>query len=225
MIRLSGISKIYPGGQRTMSALEPTNLSVNAGEFVVIVGRSGSGKSTLLGIAGGLLRPTAGDVILNDQSLWTLDEKKLAQFRAQQIGFVFQNASVVQSLILLENVMLANLFTDSQDKTAERRARLLLADVGLGDRAHAYPDQISGGEKRRIAVASALMNTPPLLLADEPTGELDSETENQIMALLQQANGQGTTVLLVTHNRDLTHYAHRVCTMEQGRLIEQGVGP
>ena len=221
MIDMTGVSKTYANGNQTIRALELTDLSIEAGEFVVIVGRSGAGKSTLLGIAGGLLRPTTGTVSVQGQSLWALDARTRAQRRARQIGFVFQNASVIPSLSLLENVMLARQFLDApSDGTAQRRAMILLAEVGLADRARATPDRISGGERRRIAVASALMNNPPIILADEPTGELDAETETRIMALLQQVHGQGTTVLLVTHNQDLTRYAQRVLVIEQGQLSE-----
>ena len=224
MITLTGVTKTYTKGKQTIHALDHTDLAVQGGEFAMIVGRSGAGKSTLLGIAGGLLRPTSGDVRLDDQSLWMIDARTRARLRAQHIGFIFQNASVVPSLTLIENVMLANLFVASPPQAAQRRAKILLADIGLADRAHAYPDQISGGEKRRVAVASALVNNPPLLLADEPTGELDPETEAQIMSLLQQAHSQGATVLLVTHNHHLTRYAQRVFTMAQGRLTESRDG-
>jgi len=207
-----------------MTALAQTDLSVKAGEFIVIVGRSGAGKSTLLGIAGGLLRPSSGTVYLNECSLWDGDEKSRAQIRARDIGFIFQNASVISSLTLLENVLLASAFTGTPRAEGQHRARELLSDVGLGDRMHAFPDQISGGEKRRVAVASALINRPRLLLADEPTGELDPDTERQILTLLQQANDQGMTVLLVTHNHDLKQQGHRTFTMEQGQLTEGGPG-
>lgn len=221
MITFSQIEKSYANGQHTITALAPTDLCVKAGEFIVIVGRSGAGKSTLLGIAGGLLRPSKGTVNLNGYALWTGDEKSRAQIRARDIGFVFQNASVISSLTLLENVLLASVFTAEPLAEAQTRARQLLDDVGLGDRLFAFPDQISGGEKRRVAVASALMNRPRMLLADEPTGELDPETEKQILALLQQANEQGTTVLLVTHNHDLKQHGHRAFTMEHGQLTEE----
>ncbi len=222
MITFCGIEKTYPDGPHTITALAHTDLSVKAGEFVVIVGRSGAGKSTVLGIAGGLLRPSAGTVNLDGLSLWDRDEKSRARIRAQDIGFVFQNASVISSLTLLENVWLASAFTGAPAAEGQKRARKLLHDVGLGDRMHAFPDQISGGEKRRVAVASALMNRPRLLLADEPTGELDPDTEMQILALIQQANEQGTTVVLVTHNHDLKQQGHRVFAMAQGQLTEEG---
>jgi putative ABC transport system ATP-binding protein len=224
MITFSHIEKTYANGHHAITALARTDLCVKAGEFIVIVGRSGAGKSTLLGIAGGLLRPSTGRVDLNGHCLWTGDEKSRALIRAQDIGFIFQNASVISSLTLLENVLLASAFTAGPLTEAQQRARLLLNDVGLGDRLHAFPDQISGGEKRRVAVASALMNSPSLLLADEPTGELDPETESQILALIQQANEQGSTVLLVTHNHDLKQYGDRVFTMDQGQLTEEGTG-
>lgn len=220
MMVLQGVTKTYSLSHGSLSALGPTDLSIKPGEFVVIVGRSGAGKSTLLGIAGGLLRPSAGEVQLNGCSLWASDERMRARIRAEQFGFVFQNASVIPCLSLLENVMLSCMFVDMPFKRVQERARRLLADVGLGGRADAFPDQISGGEKRRVAVASALMNAPALILADEPTGELDPETEMQIMGLLQKTHARGTAVLMVTHNHDLIRYAQRAFTMEQGRLIE-----
>jgi putative ABC transport system ATP-binding protein len=220
MISLQGVSKIYRNHAQDIQALGSTDLDIRSGEFVMIVGRSGAGKSTLLGIAGGLLKPSSGQVCLQDQSLWSADEKTRAGIRARQIGFVFQNASVINSLSLLENVMLPTLFAESSPAMDRERGLELLDRIGLRDRAQAHPDQISGGEKRRVAVASALMNEPPLLLADEPTGELDPETEAQIMALLKQTNEQGTTILLVTHDHHLTDFASRVLSMEQGQLRE-----
>jgi len=167
MISLQGVSKVYRNHAQDIQALGSTSLEIQPGEFVMIVGRSGAGKSTLLGIAGGILRPSSGQVRLQDQSLWTVDEKTRAGIRARQIGFVFQNASVINSLSLLENIMLPTLFAQSSPAMAQERGLELLDRIGLRDRAQAHPDQISGGEKRRIAVASALMNKPPLLLADE----------------------------------------------------------
>jgi len=220
MISLQGVSKAYGNQAQDIRALGPTDLEIQSGEFVMIVGRSGAGKSTLLGIAGGLLRPSAGQVYVQGKGLWTLDEKTRAGMRARQIGFVFQNASVVHSLSLLENIMLPTLFVESSADRGKERGLELLDNIGLKDRAQAHPAQLSGGEKRRVAVASALMNQPPLLLADEPTGELDPDTEAQIMALLKQTNEQGTTILLVTHDHHLTDFASRVLHMEQGQLRE-----
>jgi len=222
MISIRAVTKTYRNRARNIQALGRADLKIRQGEFVIIVGRSGAGKSTLLGIAGGLLKPSSGQVFIRDESLWDLNEKTRATIRARQIGFVFQNASVINSLTLLENILLPNMFVETPKRAARKRALELLDRVGLSDRAGAYPEQISGGEKRRVAVASALMNKPPLLLADEPTGELDPETEAQIMALLDQTCEQGATILLVTHNHHLASHADRVLTMKQGQLSEEG---
>ncbi len=222
MISTKAVTKAYRNRTQNIQALGRTDLEIRQGEFAIIVGRSGAGKSTLLGIAGGLLKPSSGQVFIRDESIWELSERTRATIRARQIGFVFQYASVINSLTLLENILLPNMFVETSRETARKRALELLDRIGLSNRAHAYPEQISGGEKRRVAVASALMNQPSLLLADEPTGELDSETEAQIMALLDQTCEQGTTVLLVTHNHHLASHANRVFTMEQGRLSEEG---
>ena len=220
MIAAKGISKGYPSGPRTIWALPPTTLDIQPGEFAMVLGRSGSGKSTLLGTLGGLLRPSTGQVLLDGQPLWELRERERAHLRAHKIGFVFQNATVIPSITLLENVLLPTLFLQTSTKPTRQRAMALLDQVGLKDRAHAYPSQISGGEQRRVALASALMNRPALLLADEPTGELDPETEADIMALLGEIHRQGTTLLIVTHNHQLTGAADRVLTLSERRLRE-----
>ena len=220
MIVAKGISKDYRSGPRTIRALAPTTLDIQPGEFAMVLGRSGSGKSTLLGTLGGLLRPSTGQVFLKGQSLWELNERRRAHLRAHEIGFVFQNASVIPSITLLENVLLPTLFLETSTESTRQRAMALLDQVGLKDRAHAYPAQISGGEQRRIALASALMNNPALLLADEPTGELDPETEADMMALLGEIHRQGTTLLFVTHNHHLTGAADRVLTLSENGLSE-----
>ncbi len=220
MIAAKGISKGYPSGPRTIWALPPTTLDIQPGEFAMVLGRSGSGKSTLLGTLGGLLRPSTGQVFLKGQSLWELNERRRAHLRANEIGFVFQNASVIPSITLLENVLLPTLFLETSRESTRQRAMALLDQVGLKDRADAYPAQISGGEQRRVALASALMNKPALLLADEPTGELDPETEADIMALLGEIHRQGTTLLIVTHNHHLTGPADRVLTLSESGLSE-----
>ncbi len=220
MISIKGVTKAYGNRGQGIQALGRTDLEIRRGEFAIIVGRSGAGKSTLLGITGGLLRPSSGQVFIRDESIWNLGDRTRATIRAHQIGFVFQNASVINSLTLLENILLPNMFVEMSKGVARKRALELLDRIGLSDRAGAYPEQISGGEKRRVAVASALMNQPSLLLADEPTGELDPETEAQIMALLDQTCEQGAAILLVTHNHHLASHANRVFTMEQGQLSE-----
>jgi len=220
MISAIDITKTYTGQDGTITALGSVSFKVRKGDFVAVIGRSGTGKSTLLGVTGGLLKPSSGEVFLDGQSIWNLDEQSRAQVRAQKIGFVFQNASVISSLTVLENVVLPQSFLPKPTTADMSRAMNLIESVGLGNRAHAYPDQLSGGEKRRVAIASALMNDPALLLADEPTGDLDSETESEIMSLFSNLWQSGTTIIMVTHNQQLANYANRIFKMNDGLIIE-----
>ncbi len=220
MISAIDITKTYTGQDGTITALGGVSFKVRKGDFVAVIGRSGTGKSTLLGITGGLLKPSSGEVFLDGQSIWNLDEQSRAQIRAQKIGFVFQNASVIRSLTVLENVVLPQSFLPKPTTADMSQAMNLIESVGLADRANAYPDQLSGGEKRRVAIASALMNNPALLLADEPTGDLDSETESEIMSLFSRLWQNGTTIIMVTHNQQLADYANRIFKMDDGLIIE-----
>ncbi|MBW8003428.1 MAG: ABC transporter ATP-binding protein [Planctomycetes bacterium] len=220
MISAINITKTYTGQDGTITALGGVSFKVRRGDFVAVIGRSGTGKSTLLGVTGGLLKPSSGEVFLDGQSVWNLDEQSRARFRGQKIGFVFQNASVISSLTVLENVVLPQSFLPKSTTANMSRAMNLIESVGLGHRTHAYPDQLSGGEKRRVAIASALMNDPPLLLADEPTGDLDSETESEIMSLFANLWQSGTTIIMVTHNQQLANYANRIFKMDDGLIIE-----
>ena len=220
MISAIDITKTYTAQDRTITALGGVILKVKTKEFVAVIGRSGTGKSTLLGVTGGLLKPSSGKVFLDGQSIWNLDEQPRAKIRAQKIGFVFQNASVINSLTVLENVVLPQSFLPKPTTPDISRAMNLIESVGLGARANAYPDQLSGGQKRRVAIASALMNDPPLLLADEPTGDLDSETESEIMTLFSNLWQNGTTIIMVTHNQQLADYASRILKMSNGLIIE-----
>ena len=220
MISAIDITKTYNGKDGTITALGSVSFKVKKGDFIAVIGRSGTGKSTLLGVTGGLLKPSSGEVFLDGQSVWDLDEQSRAQVRAQKIGFVFQNASVISSLTVLENVVLPQTFLPKPTTANMSQAMNLIESVGLGNRAHAYPDQLSGGEKRRVAIASALMNDPALLLADEPTGDLDSETESEIMSLFSNLWQSGTTIIMVTHNRQLANYANRIFKMDNGLIIE-----
>lgn len=220
MISAIDITKTYTGQDGTITALGGVSFKVRKGDFVAVIGRSGTGKSTLLGVTGGLLKPSSGEVFLDGQSIWNLDEQLRAQIRAQKIGFVFQNASVISSLTVLENVVLPQSFLPKPTTADMSQAMNLIESVGLGNRAHAYPDQLSGGEKRRVAIASALMNDPALLLADEPTGDLDSETESEIMSLFSNLWQSGTTIIMVTHNQQLANYANRIFKMDDGLIIE-----
>ncbi len=220
MISAIDITKTYTGQDGTIAALGGVSFKVAKGDFVAVIGRSGTGKSTLLGVTGGLLKPSSGEIFLDGKSLWDIDEQLRAQIRAQKIGFVFQNASVIGCLTVLENVVLPQSFLPKPTTADMSRAMNLIESVGLGNRAHAYPDQLSGGEKRRVAIASALMNDPALLLADEPTGDLDSETESEIMSLFSRLWQRGTTIVMVTHNRRLADYANRIFKMDDGFIIE-----
>jgi ABC-type lipoprotein export system ATPase subunit len=220
MISAIDITKTYTGQDGTITALGGISFEVGKGDFVAVIGRSGTGKSTLLGVTGGLLKPSSGEIFLDGQSIWNLDEQLRAQIRAQKIGFVFQNASVIGCLTVLENVLLPQSFLPKPITADMSQAMNLVESVGLGSRAHAYPDQLSGGEKRRVAIASALMNDPALLLVDEPTGDLDSETESEIMSLFSSLWQSGTTIVMVTHNHQLANYANRIFKMDDGLIIE-----
>jgi putative ABC transport system ATP-binding protein len=218
MIQLRGVSKSVPSGAGILTILHPLDLDVPAGEVVAITGASGSGKSTLLGLIAGLDRPTAGRIEVDGVVVTELDEDALARFRRDHVGYVFQSFHLVPTLTALENVAVP--LELGGDADAEARARALLAEVGLAERAHHYPVQLSGGEQQRVAVARALARRPPLLLADEPTGNLDSATGKQIIDLLVGANRRlGRTLVLVTHDPALAGHADRVITLRDGRIV------
>lgn len=221
MISAVDVSKYYMANGGFVTALDHVSVQINRGEFAVIMGRSGAGKSTLLGVMGGLLKPSKGNVTLDGQSLWQLDERARAQVRAEEIGFVFQNAPVIRSLTALENVLLPQTFSGCPDSAGNRKRAMSLLDMmGLGERANAYSDELSGGEKRRVAIASALMNRPSILLADEPTGDLDAEAESQIMDEFRNLRCEGTTIVMVTHDPKLISYASRFFQMDRGIICE-----
>lgn len=220
MISIKNVTKSYTNRNGTFAALDSVSIKIERGEFVAVIGRSGAGKSTLLGVMGGLLKPSSGEVFLDGKSLWQLDERARARVRARQIGFVFQNASVIPSLTVLENVLLPQTFLPKPVTTDLSRAMNLVELMGIESKAHAYTDQLSGGEKRRVAIASALMNDPSLLLADEPTGDLDTETESEIMNFFLNLRRKGTTIVMVTHNYQLACYADRIFEMGNGSIVE-----
>ena len=218
MIRVQSLSMRLTSGGRAVDVLTDVSLEVPAGQFVAIAGPSGSGKSTLLGLVAGLDRPTAGRIEVAGVVVTELDEDALARFRLDHVGYVFQSFHLVPTLTALENVAVP--LELGGDADAEARARDLLAEVGLAERAHHYPVQLSGGEQQRVAVARALARRPPLLLADEPTGNLDSATGKQIIDLLVGANRhQGRTLVLVTHDPALAAHADRVITLRDGRIV------
>jgi putative ABC transport system ATP-binding protein len=219
MIELRGVSKTVPSGGGTLTILHPLDLQVPAKRVVAITGASGSGKSTLLGLIAGLDAPSTGHILIDGTDITTLGEDELARLRGTRIGFVFQFFHLLPSLTALENVLVPMEIAGVSGAAA--RARTLLAEVGLSERAHHYPSQLSGGEQQRIAIARALSNDPPLLLADEPTGNLDSTTGRHIIDLLMSINRtRGTTLVLVTHDPELAAEADLAIALKDGRVAK-----
>jgi putative ABC transport system ATP-binding protein len=221
MIELRGVSKTVMSGSSPLTILHPLDLRIEAGQSVAITGPSGSGKSTLLGLIAGLDAPTTGRIVIENTDITELDEDRLARLRGQKIGFVFQFFHLIPSLSALENVLVPMEIAGRHD--AAERALLLLNEVGLTDRAHHYPSQLSGGEQQRVALARALSNDPPILLADEPTGNLDSQNGRHIMELLLGANrARRTTLVLVTHDAALAALAEFQLALKDGRADPSG---
>ena len=219
MIELRGVSKTVSSGGHPLTILHPLDYTIPAGCFVAIVGPSGSGKSTLLGLLAGLDAPTTGQIVVDGVDITRLTEDGLAQLRGRSIGFVFQFFHLVPSLTALENVLVP--MEIAGRRGAAERAAALLAEVGLTDRAHHYPSQLSGGEQQRIAIARALANEPPIVLADEPTGNLDSTTGHHIMELLLSVRrARQSTLVLVTHDAELAGLADVRLVLRDGRRVE-----
>ncbi len=217
-INLQALSKFYHQGETPIVAVDNVTLQVQAGEFIVITGRSGAGKTTLLSLIGRLTEPSSGTICIDEVDLKSLEDAALSELRAHKIGFVFQFASLLPTLTVLENIRLPSLFTGKLVDV--ERIQELARMVGLGDKVNNYPAQLSGGQRRRVAIARALVNQPAILLADEPTGDLDVDTEKEILDLFRSLNARGMTIILVTHNPGLLAYSHRAFHMERGRLIE-----
>jgi putative ABC transport system ATP-binding protein len=218
MIELRGVSKTVPSGTGSLTILHPIDLAIEAGRVVAITGPSGSGKSTLLGLLAGLDAPSSGQVILDGVDITQLGEDELAQLRGTRIGFVFQFFHLLPSLTAFENVLVPMEIAGLPK--AAPRAKELLEEVGLSDRAHHYPSQLSGGEQQRVAIARALANNPPILLADEPTGNLDSATGQSVIQLLLDVNRtRRTTLVLVTHDQELAAVADVVVALRDGRIV------
>jgi putative ABC transport system ATP-binding protein len=218
MIELRGVSKTVPSGGGSLTILHPLDLTIDAGRVVAITGPSGSGKSTLLGLLAGLDAPSSGSVILDGIDITALDEDSLARLRGTRIGFVFQFFHLLPSLTALENVLVPMEIAGVPQAAA--RAKSLLDEVGLQDRGHHYPSQLSGGEQQRVAIARALANNPPILLADEPTGNLDSATGHSVIELLLAVNRtRKTTLVLVTHDPELAAVADVAIALRDGRVV------
>jgi len=216
LIELRDVTKTYDTGDVQVHALRGVSLSIERGEFVAIMGASGSGKSTLMNVLGCLDRPTSGSYLLDGEEVGKLDRNRLAEIRNGTLGFVFQSFNLLSRTSARENVELPLLYSGAS--TAERRSRAeaALARVGLADRKHHHPNQLSGGQQQRVAIARALVGEPRIVLADEPTGNLDSRTSVEVMALLQDLGASGITVVLVTHEADIAAYAGRVLEMRDG---------
>ena len=227
VIQLDGVEKVYQTGEVAVKAVRGVSLTVMPGEFVAVMGASGSGKSTLMNLIGCLDRPTAGRYRLDGEEVGALSKSELSGVRNQRLGFVFQGFNLLSRTSALENVELPLLYSPHGHGRRELRRRSLaaLAQVGLSERAEHHPSQLSGGQQQRVAIARALVNEPALLLADEPTGNLDTRTSLEIMAIFQELNRKGMTILMVTHEPDIARYCLREITMRDGRIIsDQAVG-
>lgn len=219
LIEISSLKKHYTSGGETVEALRGVDISIETGEFITIMGQSGSGKSTLLSVLGGMNHPTSGEVEMAGVKLYHLPGEKLADFRAQNLGFVFQSFHLIPYLTAIENVMLPLAIVKT--KTAEKRAaaKRALEQVGLGAKSERLPHQLSGGEQERVAIARAIVNNPHILLADEPTGNLDSKTSDEVMALFRELNAAGQTVVMVTHNPENGAHADRTIHLKDGVVV------
>jgi putative ABC transport system ATP-binding protein len=220
IIELRDVSRTYRLGDETVYALNKVDLTVEAGEFVAITGPSGSGKSTLANIIGGLDTPSDGSVFIDGEDLSKVSDKKLSQYRNKHIGFVFQSFNLQASYNALENVMLPLVLAKMGNRERVERAKAVLKAVGLEDRMRHSPNQLSGGQRQRVAIARALANTPNIIIADEPTGNLDSAKGAEIMELLKELNKQGITLLIITHDPAIAKEAHRVVSIHDGKLVE-----
>jgi len=220
-IEIRGLSKTYLLGDVRVEALKGVDLSILSGDFLAVMGPSGSGKSTLMNILGCLDRPTSGSYRLDGKEVGNLSRDGRAVIRRSRIGFVFQGFNLLPRLSALENVELPMIYDSTPSADRRERARSALAAVGLEERGHHLPSQLSGGQQQRVAIARAIVNTPALLLADEPTGNLDSATSDEILGIFQQLNdGRGITLVLVTHEQDISQYARRVIRFRDGRIVE-----
>ncbi len=225
LIEIQGMTKVYGMGEATVHALAGVDMTVEKGEFVAIMGHSGSGKSTLMNILGCLDRPTAGAYIFDGRDVSRLSKNELAEVRNQKLGFIFQSFNLLPRLSALSNVMLPMLYNmeeDISDEDAEKRAAASLQAVGLGERLHHQPNQLSGGQQQRVAIARALVNNPPLILADEPTGNLDSRSSVEIMEILHNLHKNGATIVMVTHEPDIAEHAGRVVCVKDGKILSDG---
>ncbi len=221
-IKLDNIQKYYKVGKEKLHILKSLNLEIEEGEFIMIMGKSGSGKTTLLNVLGFLDKIDEGHYIFNNTDVSTLSENKRSEYRAKYAGFVFQQFNLIDTINVYQNIEVPLIYAGVKDKN--KRKELIyekLNQVGLSDKALSSPNHLSGGQKQRIAIARAIVNSPKIIFADEPTGALDSETGRDIMELLSSLNKNGTTVIMVTHDQDMTKYASRVITLKDGAFVKE----
>ncbi len=225
IIETSDIQKTYRMGTEEVRALKSVSITVDKGEYVAFMGPSGSGKSTLMNIIGCLDTPTSGKYVLNGKDVSDMTENELAEIRNKEIGFVFQTFNLLPRASCLENVALPLIYAGFNKTDRQEKANFTLASVGLGDRVHHKPNELSGGQRQRVAIARALVNNPSIILADEPTGNLDSKTSYDIMELFHELHQKGNTIIMVTHEDDIAHYAHRIVRLRDGLVESDTVNP
>jgi putative ABC transport system ATP-binding protein len=225
IIHLESISKNYKVGTQVVHALREVSLDIYRGEYVAIMGASGSGKSTLMNIVGCLDTPSSGKYVLNNRDVSRLSDNQLAEIRNEEIGFIFQVFNLLPRNSALENVMLPMVYAGIRKNDRKSRATATLTDVGLADRMEHKPNELSGGQRQRVAIARALVNKPSLLLADEPTGNLDSKISEEIMKLFAEIHSKGNTLVMVTHEEDIAQHAHRIVKLKDGEVESDIINP
>ena len=225
VIETNDIKKTYRMGMEEVRALKSVSITIDRGEYVAFMGPSGSGKSTLMNIIGCLDTPTGGIYVLNNKDVSDMSENELAEIRNKEIGFVFQTFNLLPRATCLENVALPLIYAGYNKSDREDKAFMALKSVGLEDRVHHKPNELSGGQRQRVAIARALVNEPSIILADEPTGNLDSKTSHDIMGLFHELHQKGNTIIMVTHEDDIAHFAHRIIRLRDGLVESDTINP